>query len=894
MGAAVIGNSMNTYARLEEDGYLSPAGFGSKAHCQCTSLFAPSFLTKKAAMNHRNATILQLRNDASMVLASFDRSIQDHIQRLTVLDSLSVRNPELSVSDDGVLGFAFLRGVERATEHLRNQIAAWASWLHNSAASNHAQTDTQLSTLHDLRSRTQLDKQKASVLSSNEVHDLPANQESETTLFLPTHPTDHGGHDLSSWYFPAVQRYDTPSLGRLDISPSYDQLDASPMSHPIPDMGLLPSVEPMQDDAISLCGDRDVHGPRVECTPDDTELFVQSSIEASPIPDAQSPAKFTIGVRSDKPTGQPAEATISFNDKGNVESGAKLDTQSLGPGSNIRPGLAGHIESADILFHESNLEAVHDDENAENHSCKNYDRHSEPIDKLIDIAVEYVDAKKLFCQSKAHFRQRLSQFFPATFVDDTLFLQLLRMITEDSRFVVIDPLHSRLHEAFPHHVVEAFSMDFDGLVLPINVNVSNQMLNADRNHWVIAIINPSTRTFDAFGMQEDSFLYWGARVDVLASELLGRSVELNKRSRQLGPYTHDSCCAFLCSYALDCYLGAGSQREGKWPTGPELRESYFRRLLIHWGVPSGSLPVLTQLTDFDALDSPQSIAASSHLDSSKQVPCTGGRHHCLFSDLQEFYNSSGCNLGQLTDALIDTESALKIEHKARLVQMIMECRPLPEDEHSSAQLSSGSCSLKELFHEINEMKSLFQLHSFQHRSLLIETAKEFEVQLERVREKQRNKRSLAKARWKKQSKEASSQQPSKVSKKKKLQREPETLVQQGQHERGSRETAESKVIRRATGIITDKPMDTPYYKYVKEGRILQNLERDIGCGILRCLPGAVIRPDETVLRFRNARKCFNLLRQNIDPIQYNNLNHDGIAFFKRWFRALHPELGPFT
>lgn len=280
--------------------------------------------------------------------------------------------------------------------------------------------------------------------------------------------------------------------------------------------------------------------------------------------------------------------------------------------------------------------------------------------------------------------------------------------------------------------------------------------------------------------------------------------------------------------------------------------------------------------DLDVVNTPESMFESSHISGANEASCTEGRHHCLFSDLHEYSRVSGRAIGQAAEALNDAKSALGIEQKARLIQMILECRPLPVNEQSIPQLSSGSCSLKELFHEINEMKALFQSHSFQHRKLLIEIAKEFQVQLDIVTKKNEKERALKRAQSSKQAKQRAKQttrgksfdEPAgKGARRAELQQSLNTHAQPGQNKEVHRETAESEVIRRATGLVTRSPKSTPYWKYVKEGRVLQKLEKGVDCDILRYLPGSTIRPDETVIRFQNARRCFNVLRQNIEPIQ---------------------------
>ncbi|KAK2756587.1 hypothetical protein CKAH01_17167 [Colletotrichum kahawae] len=382
-------------------------------------------------------------------------------------------------------------------------------------------------------------------------------------------------------------------------------------------------------------------------------------------------------------------------------------------------------------------------------------------------------------------------------------------------------------------------------------------------------------------MEEESIHYWASRIEALASEASGGSFNLDRRSLELGPYTDDSCCAFLCAYALDRYLESNLKHCGEWPTGPELRERYFRRLLIHWGVPPGFLPDRTAQMDFDVVDSPQSTVVSSYLSGTTET--------------------SGRDFGQLDMALNDTGSPLRTEEKARLIQMIMECNPLSESELSMPQPARASHSLKELFAEIDEIKVLFQSHGYQHRRLLVETAKEFEVQLAIETMEQKKKRAASNAQFSSRAKQARSKQKSLESNEKagkgvkedNLQRKPKEPVQQGQHNPDSPRTAISMVIWKATGLRTRKPLRTRYWKYVEEGRILQKIEKILGGDILRCLPGAVVRPDETVVKFQNARKCFNVLRQNIFPIQYNALNSDNIAFFGKSFKILRPELGPF-
>ncbi|KAJ0300794.1 hypothetical protein Brms1b_012690 [Colletotrichum noveboracense] len=309
------------------------------------------------------------------------------------------------------------------------------------------------------------------------------------------------------------------------------------MPRAAPEPGFQHSVETMQGIAAELRSDRAFTEPCVESSPGSVGLFVESSIEASPIPGAQSSAESTIEVKPTKHTGQTVLATIGIDGVLNNQSDAQLANHFPGPDLDNQPsiavGLASDKESPGILSSESNGEALHDDELIETRPCIDDDSHMKSLNKLINIAIECVDAKKLYCQNESHFRQRLSQFLPGTFVDDIVLLQLLRMITEDSGFFVVDPLHLKLDQAFPYPVVKAFSMDVNGLVLPINVNPSEQMSSRNTNHWVIAIVHLGTRTFDAFGMQNDSLHYWGSRIEALASEVSGGSLKLDRRSHDV-------------------------------------------------------------------------------------------------------------------------------------------------------------------------------------------------------------------------------------------------------------------------------------------------------------------------------------------------------------------------
>ncbi|KAK2743003.1 hypothetical protein CKAH01_18418 [Colletotrichum kahawae] len=283
---------------------------------------------------------------------------------------------------------------------------------------------------------------------------------------------------------------------RLEISPSYDPLETSAKPHAAPEPGFHHSAETMQGIAAELRNDRDITKPCVQTKsrPGSVGLFVESSIEASPVTSAQSPAESTIEVKPTEHTGHAVLATVTINGVSNTQPEAQLANHFLGPDlenpPSIAVGLASDTESPGILSFESNGEALHDDELIETCSYTDHNSHIKSINKLINIAVECVDARKLYCQNESHLRQRLSQFLPGTFVDDIILLHLLRMITEDSRFFVVDPLHLKLNEASPYPVFKAFSMDVDGLVFPINVNASDQMSSTNTNHWVIAVVHP--------------------------------------------------------------------------------------------------------------------------------------------------------------------------------------------------------------------------------------------------------------------------------------------------------------------------------------------------------------------------------------------------------------------
>ncbi|KAK1517408.1 hypothetical protein CABS01_16650 [Colletotrichum abscissum] len=154
-------------------------------------------------------------------------------------------------------------------------------------------------------------------------------------------------------------------------------------------------------------------------------------------------------------------------------------------------------------------------------------------------------------------------------------------------FVQDDPLLVRFSEPFLPSGASAFAKGFDGMVLPINVNAADQMSDHNKIHWILAIVNWKTETFDAFGMQPTAFSRWSIRIDEYVSELRGAVIQLDKRSHELGPYWEDSCCAFLCAYAFERYLGRAPHRQERWPTGPALRKHYLRKLLNQWELPAG-------------------------------------------------------------------------------------------------------------------------------------------------------------------------------------------------------------------------------------------------------------------------------------------------------------------
>lgn len=253
--------------------------------------------------------------------------------------------------------------------------------------------------------------------------------------------------------------------------------------------------------------------------------------------------------------------------------------------------------------------------------------------------------------------------------------------------------------------------------------------------------------------------------------------------------------------------------------GPKLREKYLRRLLIHWGVPSRLLPDHTQQIDLNYVNIPQSmLTSSSYINTTNKTRCARGRHHYLFSDLQEYSRASSHNISQLAEGLNDAESGLKIEQKAHLIQMIFKYQPLSENKQTISQLSSSSYSLKELFNEIIELKALFQSHSFRHRRLLIETAKEFEVQLNIIRKENEANRTLKRVQSSKRAKQAKSKQPrinlnkpsSKEFREDKLPREHEISIHQGQQRQRIHERAVSTVIQRAIRFSLEKPLETIY------------------------------------------------------------------------------------
>ncbi|KAK1479030.1 hypothetical protein CCUS01_16411 [Colletotrichum cuscutae] len=679
MVAAVIGKSMNPYASRDEDDN-TPADTVSfnrtKAAYASLSYCFNLHSRKKAAMDYRYVTIPQ--KDVGEVLASFDKSIQDHVERLTILYPLSVHTLELPASDDGALGFTFLGVVESAAEHLRDKIAAWTSWLHSSAAARETkQKDMQPYALLDLQSRTKPDEEEAPIPSSNAMHNLLPSEDSEATLVFPLEPHNQRHPNLSNWCFPSMHNQSPPSPGQLDISPSYGPFNLNTMSHAAPVHGLQPSSEAIADVAAGSSDDRGANlgteatfEPCIEYSPGDIGLFVESSNQASPISNVQSLADSAVEGKANSHSGHSLLAAIDTSRGHDSELRAKSDTESHAFDIKIQPGISVEFdtdaESSNDMLAALGRETSHKEDIETRHDGKHH-RHLDSVDKLIDIAVEYIDARNLFCQNPAQFRQKLGQFRPRTFVDDTALLQLLRMISEDTKLRVVDPLHLRLGEPFPSSALQEISVDLDGLVVPINVNASDQMSDANRDHWVLAVANWSTRTFDAFGMQRDSFHYWCSRIESLASEISGEPVKFRKKSHELGPYVDDSCCAFLCSYALDRYVSANLRHNGPWPTGPELREIYLRRLLNHWGLPSGFLPYRAQQMDFDLVDSPQSTVVSSFSRSSGEVRCTEGHHHCLSSDLQRYSRNSGRDLGQLTEALNAAGSALKIEQRARLI-----------------------------------------------------------------------------------------------------------------------------------------------------------------------------------------------------------------------------------
>jgi hypothetical protein len=107
-------------------------------------------------------------------------------------------------------------------------------------------------------------------------------------------------------------------------------------------------------------------------------------------------------------------------------------------------------------------------------------------------------------------RAKLETFLPGGWLDDVMLMLLLQQLCKGNRLYVVDSL--KLDIANPLEVFRKMNVhdDYDGLILPFNVNMGNQAFSDKKNHWIIAIANWRDLSFTSFGIDRSLAEQWGA------------------------------------------------------------------------------------------------------------------------------------------------------------------------------------------------------------------------------------------------------------------------------------------------------------------------------------------------------------------------------------------------
>ena len=209
--------------------------------------------------------------------------------------------------------------------------------------------------------------------------------------------------------------------------------------------------------------------------------------------------------------------------------------------------------------------------------------------------------------------------------------------------------------------------------------------------------------------------------------------------------------------------------------------------------------------------------------------CTSDGHHCVLLDLGK------CDQGgELARALNDGD--LGLEAKARILQMIMQCK-LPSFEIADARTKETN-SVQGLVTALKGIRRRAQKCTFEERIALVLLARKYQAFLVEAQAYMARERKIRTRQFK------------------------------------NKEALEPKKRKLATTVALEhltkqqRLVDAGELKaFVQEGNSLLYIGSVLGFSSIATFPGTVVRPHEFVLSFATAKSCFKTLSRPIDPTE---------------------------
>lgn len=319
--------------------------------------------------------------------------------------------------------------------------------------------------------------------------------------------------------------------------------------------------------------------------------------------------------------------------------------------------------------------------------------------------------------------------------------------------------------------------------------------------------------------------------------------------------------------SVEVYLGSYPRRIEQ----PSLRTRYLRMLLGACIATAqreflvNRVPVSLELSDsfpIEALATPNSLMSTGSASDMEQIPCNTTAR--LLKDLKAS-SRSATNLDNLKEALVAMNN-LALDKRARTLQMIMQCSAdasinciQDSKEHSfedggKSSFNGFAPSMLKLLNKIDEILLQSHILTFKTRIMLIELARTFMRETNRIRQEMEKERKIR-------------------NRARRYGEDLTPLPEKGQtaETRALKQIVEYQARTLAAHGNLNRSVRERLKTFVQHGKALEFLCTKVGYYILAVLPGSTVYSCDIKLQFPSARVYSKLLGRHIEPSE--EVNH---------------------